>query len=182
MLYRIYPARFGASADEAGGALYAPSGGAGRISNPSRYQELYFCDEPEGAIAETFGRVRTWDQRMLARSGRPMVLGTYRLREAAQVCDLDDPGELQRKALRPSQVVTTERKRSQTWASAVYDQGKFAGIRWWSPYDSRWFVVGIWQRELLEIVEPAEPLAIDDPRIERTAQMLSRRLARVRAP
>jgi hypothetical protein len=178
MLYRIYPARLGTPPDEPGGALYAPGGGSGRISNPSHYHELYFCDDPEGAIAETFGRVRSWDERMLARSGWPMVLGAYRLRPAAHVCDLDDPAELLRQSLRPSHVVTTERKRSQSWARGVYDQGEFAGIRWWSPYDSRWFVFGIWDRDQLEIIEPGEALRIDDARIERTAQALSRRIAR----
>jgi len=177
-LYRIYPADRGAAPDEPGGALFTSTAGNGRIGNPDIYDELYFADAAEGAIAETFGRLTDWHAEMLIRGGRKLALATYRLPDEVPLCDLDDPRELLQRRLHPSDVVSGDRKRSQAWARRIYEKHTFGGIRWWSRLDSQWFIVGLWRTDLLEMSADAEELAIDDPRLERTARLIARRLSR----
>ena len=176
-VYRIFPAVRSAAPDAPGGALFVPTSGNGRIANPGSYDELYFADSPEGAIAETFGRLSEWHSGMLTRAGRPLALATCRFPDDVALCDLDDPQELVRLTLRPSEVVTSDRRRSQAWARAIYERRAFGGIRWWSRLDSRWFVVGIWRTDLLESAAEPEELRIDDPRIARAAEIIVRRLS-----
>jgi hypothetical protein len=77
--------------------------------------------------------------------------------DAIQVLDLDDPAELAHRTLRPSRVVSRDRRLTQAWARSVYDEKRWEGVRWWSYYDPRWYSYGLWQARNLK-VSKSEPL------------------------
>jgi hypothetical protein len=157
-----------------------PGGAAGRTDNPEHYRTLYLSDGAGGACAEAFHYRPVWDERMLADSpslpGSIQALGTYTLAPRSTVCDLDDAARLVEMGLRPSQVVTRDRQVTQAWALRVFDQRRWAGIRWWSYHDPHWGSHGIWAVEDLQ-VENVEALTLDHPAVAEAAEVLNRPLA-----
>ena len=115
-LYRVFPYLKNSAEDEPGGARYVPSQGGGRIDNPGRFSVLYLSDAAPGAIAEAFGRFPEWTPAILEGSpglpGSVRAIARYRLPADACVCNLDDPSQLLKLGLRPSDVVTRDYTRS----------------------------------------------------------------------
>jgi len=165
-LYRVFPYLPKSAKNEPGGALYVPPQGGGRIDNPGAYSVLYLSDQPAGAIAEAFGRFPEWTPAILSESpslpGSARAIARYRLAEEVAVCDLDDPRQLTALQLRPSEVVNRDYARTRTWARRIFDHRKWAGVRWWSYYDSRWASFGLWDIRRLAI-EEVTLLTLDDP-------------------
>jgi hypothetical protein len=108
-----------------------------------------------GATAELLARfrgVRELEPRHLRRFGRPLALATLRLPDGTGLVDLDDPQELQRRGLRPSQVATRTRAVTQRQAAAIFaGPGEPAGVRWWSTLESSWIDVTLFDRALAGI-------------------------------
>jgi hypothetical protein len=176
-LYRAFPFDAEAKPSEPGGALFAPRGPAGRIANPKLYTELYVSSSAAGALSEAFGRLDTWTEEMLALRDRPYALATYELRDdRAAVCDLDNAARLLAYDLHPSEVVAGDRSVTQAWAARVYSSGKWAGISWWSRYDSRWRSLGLWNRKHLRLNDRPERLTIRHAAVREAADLLPRRL------
>ncbi|HEY2476337.1 MAG TPA: RES domain-containing protein [Candidatus Cybelea sp.] len=176
-LYRVFPFNADAKSSEPGGALFVPHHGAGRIANPKLYNELYLSSTAVGALSEAFGRLDTWTDSMLALHGRPYALATYELRDGhAVICELDDAERLLAYNLRPSEVVTRDRSVTQAWAARIYHSGKWAGIAWWSRYDSRWCSLGLWNRKHLRLRGRPELLTIRHAALQEAAALLPRRL------
>jgi len=180
-LFRVLPYLASARAGEPGHPLYvSPSTGAGRVDNPGRYGVLYVGDAAAGAVAEAFGWMPEWSALMLR--GRPALAGSvhaltrYELADDAGVCDLDDASRLVDLGLRPSQVVTRERAVTQAWALALFEQGAFAGVRWWSYYDPRWGSHGLWDTARLRPVD-VERLTITHAAVLEAAEALVRPFA-----
>jgi hypothetical protein len=151
--------------------------GAGRHDNPDLYGALYCSESPVGAAAELLARfrgVRELEPRHLRRFGRPLALATLRLADDAALVDLDDPGELQRRELRPSQVATRTRAVTQRQAAAIFaGPGERAGLRWWSTLESTWIDVTLFDRALarVEIVAVAA-LSLDDETVREASDFL----------
>jgi hypothetical protein len=176
-LYRAFPFDAEAKPSEPGGALFAPRGPAGRIANPKLYTELYVSSSAAGALSEAFGRLDTWTEEMLALRDRPYALATYELRDdRAAVCDLDKAARLLAYDLHPSEVVAGDRSVTQAWAARVYSSGKWAGISWWSRYNSRWRSLGLWNRKHLRLNDRPERLTIRHAAVREAADLLPRRL------
>lgn len=157
-----------------------PVQGAGRLDNPEHYRLLYLSDRPAGAVAEAFGNHARWTDGLLAGPpslpGSRRVLATYaspRLR----LLDLDDAAALVARSLRPSQVVTRDRRVTQRWALAVFREQRWSGVRWWSYYDPGWGSIGLWQPRALR-VERVEPLTWDHPALEAANAILLRPIER----
>lgn len=55
----------------------------------------------------------------------------------------------------PSRVVTRDRTLTQAWARKLFDTGEFAGVRWWSYYNSDWSSVGLWDTSALTVTDVA---------------------------
>lgn len=155
------------------------SRGAGRIDNPSLYSVLYLSDEAAGAIAEAFGRFPEWSPAMLEGSpalpGSQRAIARFECGSEVAVCDLDDAARLLALGLRPSEVVTRDYTRTRAWARAVYEQGEWSGVRWWSYYDARWGSIGLWNTEGLELVN-VRPLGIDDADLIAASRAITRRI------
>jgi RES domain len=167
---------------EPGGALYVPRDhqGAGRHDNPDLYGALYLSESPEGAVAELLARfrgVRELEERHLRRFGRPLALATVLLGEGAALVDLDDPRELERRRLRPSQVATRTRQVTQRQAAAIFaDERQPAGMRWWSTLESSWIAVTLFDRTLgsAEIVD-VHALGLGDEAVREASAFLGYR-------
>ena len=176
-LYRVFPWLSTAASAEPGHPAFLPRLGAGRIDNPDNYLALYLSDGEAGACAEAFFFKRTWDAGMLRGSpslpGSFQALATFELDPAVKICDLDDAGRLLELGLRPSQVVTRDRRVTQAWALRIYREARWGGIRWWSYYDPRWGSHGMWDTAALSL-RKVDPLTLDHPAITEAAEVLNR--------
>jgi hypothetical protein len=178
-LYRIFPYLPGAQLEEPGGALYLPPQRAGRLDNPELYSILYLSSAAPGAVAEAFGRFPEWTSAMVAGSpslpGSIRAVASYQLAAGAEVCDLDDPQILLQFGLRPSDVVSRDYDRTRAWARRIFEEGSWAGIRWWSYYDPRWASIGLWDTRFLTLDE-VRPLRLDDPAVVEAGRIILRRI------
>lgn len=174
-LYRAFPRVKGARRDRPGGALFVPPvQGAGRIDNPEHYAVLYAAADPAAAVGEAFGDLRTWVAAML--DAKPYLPGSFMALATIEVpnklLDLDDPHELAARDLRPSRVVTRDRRTTQGWALRVWREGRRNGVRWWSMRDADWVTAGIWNLASIDLVA-TDPLTLDHPAITGAAEILA---------
>lgn len=165
----------GAAPREPGGALYVPGSTDGRTDNVDVYRVLYLAREPEGAIAETYGRFPIWKPAMLqSASGAPHSLATYSLPNPDQVFSLDDTAALALIGVtNPSQIVARNRPFTQTLALQIYSLRRYIGISWWNFYEPRWASFGLWDIGSLKALS-AVTLADSLPIVERTAKHIVR--------
>jgi len=176
-LYRVFPWVPGVRARAPGHPLFSwPVQGAGRIDNPESYRTLYASDSPAGAIAEAFGNHAIWTPQLL--QGRRDLASSVRAiaelhAEKVDVLNLDDARELVRRRLRPSTVVIRDRTVTQRWALDIFKEKRWAGVRWWSRYDSRWGAFGLWALAEMRSVKVTR-LTSDHPALIEAAAVLSR--------
>jgi hypothetical protein len=178
-LYRVFPWVQTAAPGQPGHPLFIPSQGAGRLDNPELYSVLYLSDSAPGAVAEAFGRFPEWIPAMLEGSpalpGSRRALARYHLAAKASLCDLDDPLQLRRLDLRPSQVVSRDYTRTRAWARQIYESGRWAGIRWWSYYDPQWASIGLWNIPSVTLAD-LHPLSLHDDAIVEASRIIVRRI------
>ena len=161
-----------------GGPLFVPPQGKSRLDNADLYAVLYLSETAAGSIAEAFGRYHIWSRSMLKGpellGGSVWTLVTYERRASAKpICDLDDPRALVKRALRPSHVVSRRYELTQAWAKAIFLERRWAGVRWWSFYESQWANVGLWDLRGLSVTG-TDPLTIDHPAVVNAADELSK--------
>lgn len=140
---------------------------------------LYLSSAPAGAVAEAFGRLDIWSASMLREAGSTgamRVIAEYELADPTPVLDLDDLAGLAALGIRPSEVVTRDRAVTQAWAVRAYRTHRWAGIRWWSYYDARWYSYGLWDIAGLRSRE-VRPLSLEEPALLEAATVLKRQLA-----
>jgi hypothetical protein len=178
-LFRVFPFLPQARSDEPGGALFVPPQGGGRVDNPDLYSIFYGSSAEAGAVAEAFGRFPEWTPAILAGSpalrGSSRAIARYRLAETARICDLDDPGQLARLGLRPSDIVSRDYTRTRDWARRIYRQESWDGVRWWSYYDPRWTSFGVWANGALSLLE-VRVLRLDDAAVVEAARTIARQI------
>lgn len=180
LVYRVFPHLPGARADEPGHPLYVhhPQG-KGRWDNPSLYQARYLATSPQAAVGEAFANLSTWSPAMLAAPLLPRSvrrLGTYRFDETANpVLDLDDARALLDRHLRPTDVVVRNRPRTQAIAERIFNEGRWAGIGWWSYHRPQWALVALWSTVTLSL-ERTEDLG-GHPALSEAAAALAKHVA-----
>ena len=88
--------------------------------------------------------------------------------------DLDDPRELQRRSLHPSEVATRARPVTQRQAAAIFDSpSEPAGIRWWSTLESSFLDVTLFDRALPEVeIVGVRALDLGDDVVRESADFL----------
>ena len=167
LVHRVFPCLPSASAGEPGHPLYEhhPQRG-GRIDHPD-YYVWYTSPQPEAAIGETFGNLGTWDASMFDVPfipGARRALGIYRLPDDLRILDLDDPAQLLRLGLRPSQVVARNLAVTQAWGHRIWSERdphqpssrRWQAVQWWSYHRPVWTVLASWERPALVEVEPLD--------------------------
>lgn len=178
-LYRVFPFLPKSGARQPGGPLFTPNQGGGRLDNPNLYSVFYASNSPAGAVAEAFGRFPEWSEALL--EGSPALPGSFRaiaryqLSDKLSICDLDDPAQLVRLHLRPSQVVVRDYTLTRAWARRIYEQQKWIGIQWWSYYNSQWASVGLWDISKLS-VNDIEILSLDHAALLEASRAIVRRI------
>ena len=185
MLYRTFARADGAVTAEPGGALFVPrwNQGAGRHDNPYEYGALYASRSPESAVAEylQFFRGQTVaDGDLRFADGRTLSLAEIQDTELPDLPDLDDPDELARRKLRPSQVATGDRDVTQALALRLFGEG-LSGFSWWSTIEAAWINVTLFAERALELLgEAAEPkpLSTSHPAVQAAAERLGIMLER----
>ena len=152
IVWRVLPVDPAAAEDAAGGPLWFPRErqGAARHDNPTAYGCLYVAETPVSAVAEALAPFRgrgALTPAMLERAGRRLSLAALELREPAGLLDLDEPLTLAAEGLRPSNVATRVRRRTQSDALALFESHRRAtGLRWWSTIEASWINVTVFDR------------------------------------
>lgn len=179
-LWRVLPYLRGARPEKPGHPLFVPNRqGAGRADNPEHYLTLYAADSPDGAVAEAFGDLSRWTSGMLR--GSPSLPDSTRAlvqltpTKPLSVCDLDDAKQLVTLHLRPSQVVTRDRRTTQGWALRIHQSGRYGGVRWWSYRDPSWGSVALWNHDGLAVTS-VDVLTMEHAALQRAAEVLNRPL------
>jgi hypothetical protein len=179
ILWRVLPWDPSARPANPGGALWFPRPfqGTGRHDNPASYGCLYLTERAASAIAEALAPFRgTGDLRpeLLARMGRPLAVAELELADDAALIDLDDPAVLAAERLRPSQVATARRARTQEDAARLFDaHPETAGLRWWSTLEGSWINVTLFDRAAPKLsVRAVRPLAASDDDVREAARFL----------
>lgn len=159
--------------------MYVPGQGGGRLDNPQLYSVLYLSDAPAGAIAEAFGRFPEWTPAILGGSpslpGSVRAIARYRLADDVSICNLDNPDQLRMLHLRPSEVVSRDYVRTREWARRIYEQDRWAGVRWWSYYEPHWASIGLWDLRQIAI-EDVRVLTLEDPDVIEASRTILRRI------
>jgi hypothetical protein len=176
ILHRCFAWDRGAPPDGPGGALWFPREfqGDGRHDNPDVYGCLYVADRPLSAVVEQLARFRgsVLVPQILERRRLPLALATLELPDRPPLVDLDDPGVLAARALRPSLVATRHRDVTQPQALALYRAGA-AGIRWWSTFEATWANVTLFDRSARRLrLGDVAPLDIAHPAVRDAAEFL----------
>ena len=178
--YRAFPWDPAAARSEPGGALWIPRRhqGAGRHDNPSRFGCLYASESETGVVAEALARFQNagpLTPGSLRRNGLALALARLELPDEAEVIDLDSPRVLGREKLRPSQIATRERARTQADASALYARHPDAvALRWWSTLESSWLNLTIFGRGRLRIrLREVRAIQLGDPAVAEAAEILA---------
>ncbi|MBB3035910.1 RES family NAD+ phosphorylase [Hoyosella altamirensis] len=180
LVYRVFPYLPTAKPGQPGHPLYEhrPQIG-GRIDHPD-YYVWYLSRHAEASCGEVFGNLPVWRDsmfRFLAIPGARRALGVYRLSDELRICDLDDPHQLARLGLRPTQIVTRNLAVTSTWGHRIWnetdtalpDAQRWQAVQWWSFHRPSWTVLASWVRPQLQDVHE---LALDHPAILDAAQAL----------
>lgn len=178
ILWRVLPRDPAAEPTAPGGALWfaRPFQGAGRHDNPDRYGCLYASEAPGAAVAEALARfrgARRLSPVMLVRADRALALVGMET-GPVELLDLDDPQVLVAEELRPSQVATRRRGRTQADARRLHDAHPgVAGLRWWSALEAAWANVTLFDRAAPSLtVNEAHVLTVDHPAVVEAAEAL----------
>jgi hypothetical protein len=179
VLYRVFPYLPGREPQDEGGPLFVPRErqGTGRHDNPDQYGALYVSRVPEAAVAERIQPFRGQtlsDGDLARRDGARYALIALNDDGMPALVDLDDPSELVRRVLRPSEVATRRRQATQGMARSLYEEGG-PGFSWWSTLEAAWANVTLFAKRTLPalIVEgEPEPLSTEHPAVRAAADLL----------
>ena len=178
-LFRVFSWPRAAAGRRRGGPLFVARAlqGAGRHDAPDKYGAWYCAREAVSAVAEAiqFARGQSLEDGDFVRvGGRVLALVELRLGDAARLVDLDDPAELVKRSIRPSEAATGRRSVTQRIASALFDEG-ITGFSWWSTLEAEWTNLTLFQERALPFVSVAErpvPLSVELAEVREAAERL----------
>jgi hypothetical protein len=175
VLFRVFPSISGAGPSDPGGPLHVPlfDQGGGRHDNPDRYGTLYLSRVAASPVAEKLRdyRGRPVLDRDLVDEGSRLALAAIDERGLDELLDLDDPGNLVARGLRPSTVATRNRKPTRRMALRLYEEG-VPGFEWWSTIEASWINVTLFEDRVagrLRVLGQPEALTLDHPAVREAA-------------
>ena len=168
-LFRVFAHHQSARPDSPGhpGYLHRRQG-SGRWDNAQTYGARYLSRSAMGAVGESFGNHGRWLPSMFETPYLPggrRALAVFEVPDDLPVLDLDDPAELIRRQVRPSQIVKQNTGFTQPFALRVFHEQdgdgsqRWAGLSWWSFHRPDWTNVMLWETE--EIRPPLALLRIE---------------------
>jgi hypothetical protein len=178
ILYRCFAWDERAEVDQPDGPLWFPRAyqGEGRHDNPVVYGCLYLSESAVSGVVEQLARFRgnRFVPGMLVRRKLPLAVATIELSDRAEIVDLDDAQTLLGQGLRPSDVATRIRERTQPQALALYRaHGRAAALRWWSIHEASWANLTVFQRASRRLrVRDVLPLTAEDAAFTPAADFL----------
>jgi hypothetical protein len=161
-----------------GGALWFPRPlqGDGRHDNPDRYGCLYATTQAVSAVVEQVARFvgNALTPGMLTLAGLPVALASIELPDDVEIVDLDDPRTLTHEGLRPSEVATRDRTRTQSGALAIFEaHPESAAIKWWSIFEASWPNLTLFDRAAPRLrVRAVEPLTPRSEAVQEARELL----------
>lgn len=163
--------------------LYPPRSeqGPGRYDIPDRSAVIYCSKSPVSAIAEViqgFRGTSLTNQNFLCPGKKVRALSHIVIDESVPLIDLDDPGELSKRQLKPSQISTMNRQTTQSIARSLFDEGAL-GFTWWSSLEASWTNVTLFENRIskyLSIGGQVIPLDKQMPEVIEAAKVLRIRL------
>lgn len=186
LVYRVFPYLAAAREGQPGHPLYehTPQRG-GRVDHPD-YYVWYVSRNAEAACGEVFGNLGEWDESMFdfpLVPGARRALGTYSLPDDLRVLDLDDPRQLMRLSLRPTQIVARNLPVTQAWGHRIWDERQvddpnervWDAVQWWSYHRPTWNVIASWRRPSLVDVAA---LSVEHPAVKEAGASLIRPMIR----
>lgn len=184
MLHRLFPSTPGASLTEPGGPFHVPrlDQGRGRHDNPEAFGVLYFSRQQVSPIAEFFKDLlgQDLDPLHLISEGFPRALASVNEQDIEGIIDLDDPGNLEARSLRPSTVATGIRRTTQAVAKRLWQEGA-PGFEWWSTIEASWINVTLFAErtvDRLALEEEPQTLTVDHPAVVQAAKAVGLQLPR----
>jgi hypothetical protein len=184
VLYRVFPWLPDAEPAQPGGPLFVPrlDQGQGRHDNPDAYGCLYLSRSTISPVAEVLRDYvgRPVEVTRLLREGSPLSLASINDTTLDTLVDLDDPGNLVARELRPSRVATRDREATRPMALSLYREG-VDGFEWWSTIEASWINVTLFEDRVtdrLTLVGEPEPLTLDHPAVREAAEAIGVLLAK----
>jgi hypothetical protein len=183
-LFRCFPWDREVAAGARGGAVWFARmlQGDGRHDNPLLYGCLYCSTDPVSALVEQLAPFvgRPLRPGALRRYGLQLALARLELPDEARLVDLDDPEVLVAEELRPSDVATNERERTQADAAVLFRKHPDAvGLRWWSTFEAQWANVTLFDRKSRGLtVADVRELDLADETVGEAARFLGLRVER----
>jgi hypothetical protein len=179
-LFRVFDWNGSAVGRTAGGPLWVSRArqGSGRHDAPAKYGAWYCSREAVSAIAECIQYLRGHvlsDADFARVGGTTKAIVDLSVDDGVDIVNLDDPLQLVRRRLRPSQVATMRRSVTQKIAASVFDEGP-AGIEWWSTLEAEWSNVTLFHERALShvaIESPPRRLSVRLPEVQQAAQYLA---------
>lgn len=153
LVYRVFYYDEAAKGGQSGHPLYLHKPqGRGRWDNPDLYDAWYLAKSPEGAIGEVFGDLAKWGPTMFdtGMPGLRRALATFSVPDDLALFDFDDPANLIRIGMKPSEVVIRNRPARQRRAATLFHEGNpdgsrtWQGLQWWSYHRPQWTNIMIW--------------------------------------
>ena len=131
LIYRVFGYDAAATDGLSGHPTYIyPRQTSGQRDNFIEYKLIYLATSPEGAIAETFGRIPEWSDNMFDvpyLAGGRYALATFSIPDDTALLDLDDARTLVNLGLRPTQVVIQNTPFTQEIALKIFRELKSDG-------------------------------------------------------
>lgn len=178
IVWRLLPWQPDVPPTSPGGALWFPRElqGAGRHDNPDRYGCLYVGESPVSVVAEGLAPFRgtgALTSGMLVRAGASLALAQLELHDGL-LMDLDDASVLIDAGLRPSEVATSMRAVTQSYALRLFDGYLgLLGLRWWSTIEASLINVTLFDRAQpeLEVIDVVR-LTLADSMVREAVDLL----------
>lgn len=159
---------------------------SGRWDNAQTYRAWYLSRTAMGAVGESFGNLGRWLPSMFETPYLPggrRALAVFEVPDDLPILDLDDPSELARRQVRPSQIVKRNTGFTQPFALRAFREQNadgarlWAGLSWWSFHRPDWTNLMLWENE--EVRPPQtllriEPLDLSSPAVVDAANELIR--------
>ena len=126
--------------------------GVGRHDIPDKTAVIYCSQSSVSAIAEViqgFRGITLGDGDFKVPQNKMRALCHFVLDDNISLIELNDPIELNKRQLKPSQVVSSNRKVTQNISRSLFDEN-ISGFTWWSTLNSSWENVTLFKKRTID--------------------------------